>query len=79
MTLPPPVVVSTASPFKFCDSVLGALGVSELAAARHFGPALPADRRTRPGCLGCLKDKTVRFGRSVTKEHMVDQVLEMLR
>ena len=28
----PTVVVSTASPFKFCDSVLGALGVSELAA-----------------------------------------------
>lgn len=49
----PTVVVSTASPFKFCDSVLGALGVSELAAGHgHFGPALPADRRTRPGAPG---------------------------
>ena len=26
-----------------------------------------------------LKDKAVRFDRTVTKEHMVDQVLEMLR
>jgi threonine synthase len=32
-----------------------------------------------PAPLAALKDKTVRFGRSVTKEHMVDQVLEMLR
>ena len=32
-----------------------------------------------PAPLAVLKDKTVPFGRSVTKEHMVDQVLEMLR
>ena len=70
----PTVVVSTASPFKFCDSVLGALGVSELAA----GTAI-LDQLSQQTGVPVLKDKTVRFGRSVTKEHMVDQVLEMLR
>ena len=29
--------------------------------------------------LAALKDKSVRFTQSVAKEHMVDQVLEMLR
>ena len=76
----PAVVASTASPFKFCDSVLGALGVTELREgtgiidqlAEVTGVAAPAP-------LASLKDKTVRFHQTVTKEHMVDQVLEMLR
>ena len=80
MTLPPTVVVSTASPFKFCDSVLGALGVSELAAGTAILDQLSQQTGVPvPAPLAALKDKTVRFGRSVTKEHMVDQVLEMLR
>ena len=76
----PTLVVSTASPFKFCDSVLGALGVSELAAGTAILDQLSQQTGVPvPAPLAALKDKTVRFGRSVTKEHMVDQVLEMLR
>ena len=76
----PTVVVSTASPFKFCDSVLGALGVSELAAGTAILDQLSQQTGVPvPAPLAVLKDKTVRFGRSVTKEHMVDQALEMLR
>ena len=74
------IVASTASPFKFCDSVLGALGVSELAAGTAILDQLSQQTGVPvPAPLAALKDKTVRFGRSVTKEHMVDQVLEMLR
>ena len=74
------IVVSTASPFKFCDNVLGALGVTELAEGTDVLDQLseltgiPA-----PAPLAALKDKSVRFTQSVAKEHMVDQVLEMLR
>ena len=76
----PAIVVSTASPFKFCDNVLGALGVTELAEGTDVLDQLseltgiPA-----PAPLAALKDKSVRFTQSVAKEHMVDQVLEMLR
>ena len=76
----PSIVVSTASPFKFCDNVLGALGVTGLTE----GTAL-LDQLTEytgleaPAPLAALKDKAVRFDATVTKEHMVDQVLEMLK
>ena len=76
----PAIVVSTASPFKFCDNVLGALGVTQLAEGTDVLDQLseltgiPA-----PAPLVALKDKTVRFTQNVTKDHMVDQVLEMLR
>lgn len=76
----PAIVVSTASPFKFCDNVLGALGVTQLAEGTDVLDQLseltgiPA-----PVPLAALKDKTVRFTQNVTKDHMVDQVLEMLR
>ncbi len=73
------MVVSTASRFKFCDSVLEALGVSELAAGTAILDQLSQQTGVPVPPLAALKDKTVRFGRSVTKEHMVDQVLEMLR
>lgn len=75
----PTVVVSTASPFKFCDSVLGALGVSELAEGTDILDQLyeltdvPA-----PAPLAALKNKQVRFKDNVTKENMVDKVMEML-
>ena len=76
----PAIVVSTASPFKFCDNVLGALGVTQLAEGTDVLDQLseltgiPA-----PAPLAALKDKAVRFTQNVTKDHMVDQVLEMLR
>ena len=76
----PAVVVSTASPFKFCDSVLGALGITDLAAgtdildqlAKVTGVPVPAP-------LAGLKGKEVRFRQVTEKEHMADRVLEMLR
>ena len=75
----PTVVVSTASPFKFCDSVLGALGVSQLAQGTEILDQLEAlTGVAAPAPLAALKDKKVRFHDDVTKEHMVDKVMEML-
>ena len=75
----PCVVVSTASPFKFCDSVLGALGEKEIA------PGLDAlDQLSQktglpaPTPLASLRNKPVRFTQEVAKEHMEDAVLSML-
>ena len=74
------VVVSTASPFKFCDSVLGALGVTELAEGTALLDQLSAVTGVPvPAPLAGLKDKAVRFCRSVDRAHMMDEVLEMLR
>ncbi len=75
----PTVVVSTASPYKFCDSVLGALGVTQLAQGVDMieqmeqltGVAAP-----RP--LADLKKKRARFQDSVSKEQLVEQVMKML-
>ena len=76
----PAVVVSTASPFKFCDSVLGALGVDELAEGTAVLDQLSQLTGVPvPGPLAALKNKSVRFYQTVSKEHMVDQVLEMLK
>ncbi len=75
----PCVVVSTASPFKFCNSVLGALGENRLAQGLEIldqlseKTGLPA-----PAPLAGLRDKQVRFQTTVEKEHMVDAVLSML-
>lgn len=76
----PTVVASTASPFKFGDNVLGALGVTELAA----GTALLDQLAEKTGVsvpvpLAALAGKSVRFTQVTEKEHMVDQVLEMLK
>lgn len=75
----PCVVVSTASPFKFCDSVLEALGETKLA------PGLDAlDQLSKktglpaPAPLAGLRDKQVRFTTVVEKDHMVDAVRSML-
>ena len=75
----PCVVASTASPFKFCGSVLGALGVTEVAPGLDAldqlseKTGLPA-----PAPLAGLRDKEVRFTTTVEKDHMVDAVLSML-
>ena len=76
----PAIVASTASPFKFCDSVLGALGVTELAEGTAILDQLSELTGVPvPAPLAALKDKPVRFRETVTRDHMVDQVLEMLR
>ena len=76
----PCVVVSTASPFKFCDSVLGALGETDIA------PGLDAlDQLSQktglpaPAPLASLREKRVRFTQAVDKDRMVDAVREMLQ
>jgi len=75
----PTVVVSTASPFKFCDSVLQALGQPykgsgvELidALADVTGCAVPAK-------LSTLKDKTPRFLDSVSPDGMKAAVMKFI-
>ncbi len=75
----PTVVVSTASPFKFCDSVLGALGITELAEGTDILDQLEACTGVAaPAPLAALKSKKVRFQDNVAKDHMVDKVMEML-
>ncbi len=76
----PTVLVSTASPFKFCDSVLGALDVTELAQGTGILDQLSQETGLEvPAPLAALKDKTARFDQWVEKEHMVDKVLELLQ
>ena len=75
----PCVVVSTASPFKFCDSVLRALGEQEIAEGLDVLDQL--SNRTgilAPAPLAGLRNKEIRFTRSVEKEDMVQAVFAML-
>lgn len=74
------VVVSTASPFKFCSSVLEALGQQEFAAGTEILDQLSRLTGVEvPKPLASLKDKQVRFDTVTEKEGMLDQVLEYLR
>jgi len=76
----PAVFASTASPYKFCDSVLSAIGeepvpdpidrLSQLSAAS--GVAVPAR-------LAALAGKAVRFGDVTEREKMEETVLDFLR
>ncbi len=75
----PALVVSTASPFKFCDNVLGALGQKEIADGLGVLDQLTqVTGLAAPVPLASLKDKAIRFNQSVAKENMVDMVLGML-
>ena len=67
------VFVSTASPFKFCDSVLHSLGVAEVQ------DGIDALDQLSHVPLASLRNKAVRFTESVDKEKMEDVVLEMLK
>ncbi|OUN25032.1 threonine synthase [Pseudoflavonifractor sp. An85] len=74
------VVVSTASPFKFCSSVLEALGEHEFAPGTEILDQLSRLTGVEvPKPLASLKDKQVRFDTVTEKEGMLDQVLEYLR
>jgi threonine synthase len=67
----PCVVVSTASPYKFCDSVLNALGVTPDADGFKQLERLSALSKTEiPVPLKSLRNKTVRFEECVEKEDM---------
>ena len=74
------VFVSTASPFKFCDSVLSSLGVAEVKAGIDALDQLTqVTDRPAPVPLASLRNKAVRFEEHVDKEQMMDVVLTMLR
>lgn len=76
----PALVVSTASPFKFCSSVLPALGVDELREGVGILDQLSQVTGVEaPAPLAGLKEKAVRFDGVIEKEHMVDCVLDMLK
>ncbi len=73
------VVVSTASPYKFCSSVLSAMGVSELAGGTAILSQLEEKTRTiAPAPLKSLSGKPVRFTLETEKETMPQIVLEQL-
>ena len=74
------VFVSTASPFKFCDSVLHSLGVQEVREGiGALDQLAEVSGRPAPAPLAGLRDKAVRFDGSVDKEQMMDVVLDMLK
>ena len=75
----PVIVASTASPFKFCASVLEALG--EFAPASGLDALDQLSARTGqpvPAPLAGLRSKEVRFTRVVEKDHMLDAVRSLL-
>ncbi len=75
----PCVVVSTASPFKFCESVLNALGVNEvLPGCEIIGQLSQVTGVKAPLPLLTLKDKKVRFTDVVEISGMDDAVLKMI-
>lgn len=76
----PTVVASTASPFKFCDNVLGALGETSLRDGLDILDQLSEKTgQPVPAPLAGLRGKQPRFQRTEEKEHMVDAVLDMLK
>lgn len=76
----PSLVVSTASPFKFCDSVLNALGTKcQTVGVEMIDQLSQVTGLAVPAPLETLKGRAVRFDQVIEKEHMADQVLEMLK
>ena len=74
------VVESTASPFKFCASVLDALGVTEHAPGTGVLGQLTAETgRPAPGPLASLAGKPVRFDQVTDRGDMRAVVTEFLR
>ncbi len=76
----PTVVASTASPFKFCDAVLDAIGVEERAqGAALLDQLAEATGVAVPRPLAGLREKTVRFDGWVQKEQMKAVVTGFLK
>ena len=76
----PLVVVSTASPFKFCRSVLEALGETEFAPGTGIISQLAEKTgTTAPAPLAGLAGKTVRFMDVTGTDEMAQVVTEFLR
>lgn len=74
------VAVSTASPFKFCDSVLDALGVKEKKSGLELLDQLTeVTGEPTPAPLASLKKRRIRFDVVVDKADMKTCVLDMLK
>ena len=75
----PTVVVSTASPFKFCDSVLDALGhVSDAGGVQLLDKLEFVSGNAAPAPLSALCGKTARFSATVETSGMNAAVMEFL-
>ncbi len=75
----PTVIVSTASPYKFCDSVLDALGEDSSKSGSELIERLSAvTKTTAPKPLAGLDGREVRFTGSVEKEKMPEVVMNFL-
>ncbi len=73
------VVLSTASPYKFCASVLAALGITEIQDGTEVIHQLEEQTRTSaPLPLKSLAEKKVRFTQETETCNMPKVVLEML-
>ena len=76
----PTVVASTASPFKFCRSVLEALGETSFAAGTDIIAQLAQKTgKPAPAPLAGLAGKAVRFTDVTGKDEMTQVVTEFLR
>ena len=75
----PTLVVSTASPFKFCPAVLEALGANAVTGLESIAALSRLTGIDAPKPLAELAGKQPRFDRCVEKDHMVDAVREMLK
>lgn len=76
----PAILASTASPFKFCDSVLTALGQTKLAQGLDLIDQLEQVSGVKaPHPLASLRGKAVRFDEVTEKEDMQSVVRAMLR
>ena len=75
----PAVVVSTASPYKFCESVLSALGDEEkLNGLERIERLESVSGKPAPKPLVALKNKRVRFHETVDKEDLESVVRRFL-
>ena len=76
----PTVIESTASPFKFCASVLDALGVTQHRPGTQILAQLTeVTGRPAPGPLAALAGKTARFDEVADRADMRQVVTEFLR
>jgi len=73
------LIASTASPFKFADSVLSAIGVdTDIDGTELLDILSKTTSVSVPGPLAELKNKTERFKNAVTKDEIVNAVFDFI-
>ncbi|HIY22396.1 MAG TPA: threonine synthase [Candidatus Flavonifractor merdigallinarum] len=75
----PTLVVSTASPFKFCSDVLLSLGKQPEKGLAVIDQLSDLTGIAPPRSLAILKDRRARFGQVTTKDQLAQRVLEFLK